>query len=263
MSDSRIKTTLLSILRGNLGQNSDESAKSLSDEEWQELLDLARIQAISPLLYQKLKIIEEVEVPAKIMQELQNDYLLNLARNMILFHKLVDILKRCNEEKIPVIPLKGAYLAEHIYNSIGVRTMSDIDILVKQEDLQRVEQILLSNGFQPEQGVREIFDNTPHFGYTLVENNQPMMIEVHWDLIPARDDLPVDIKSIWKNSRPSEINTVPAYEMAPEDLLLHLSVHASKHVFQNGLRMVYDIAETLRHFEKEIDWPKLQQAARK
>jgi hypothetical protein len=50
-------------------------------------------------------------------------------------------------------------------------------------------------------------------------------------------------------------------ELSPEDQLLHLTVHASKHVYYNGLRMVYDIAETLKYFENIIDWPRLQQTA--
>jgi hypothetical protein len=49
--------------------------------------------------------------------------------------------------------------------------------------------------------------------------------------------------------------------MSPEDLLLHLCIHASEHVFDMGLRFVCDITETIRHNQSEIDWVCIQQRA--
>jgi hypothetical protein len=206
--------------------------------------------------------LQDADIPPEIIQELHDYYLTNLVRNMLLYHQLKGILKRFHEDNIPVIPLKGSYLAERVYGNIGVRPMSDIDILVKQEDLLRVEEILLDRGFTPEQGVREIFENITHFNYTLIEKQMHMMIEVHWNLLPARENLSVDIDQIWRQSLPSAISDVPVRELSPEDLLLHLTVHASKHVFYNGLRMVFDIAETLKHFKNRIDWQHLERTAR-
>ena len=135
MTESSIRELLLSALRGEFEQASTEPSALLSTHEWHKFLDLARLQNITPLVYRKLKILENVDIPPEIMQELQDDYLKNLARNMRLFHQLKGILKRFHEDNIPVIPLKGAYLAEQVYGNIGVRSMCDIDILVTKQYL--------------------------------------------------------------------------------------------------------------------------------
>ena len=56
MTDSNIRILLLSALRGEFEQTSTEPSALLSTDEWRKLLDLARLQGITPLLYQKLKI---------------------------------------------------------------------------------------------------------------------------------------------------------------------------------------------------------------
>ena len=259
MTDSNIRILLLSALRGEFEQTSTEPSALLSTDEWRKLLDLARLQGITPLLYQKLKMLQDADIPPETIQELRDYYLTNLVRNMQLFHQLKGILKRFHEDNIPVIPLKGSYLAERVYGNIGVRPMSDIDILVKQEDLSHVEEILTGSGFIQERGRRAIYD----VGYTRTQNKLLMYIEVHWDISQPLEKLPFGIDKVWDQSRPSEISGIPVRELSPEDLLLHLAVHGSKHVFCNGLRMVFDIAETVKHFENKVDWQHLQQTAQR
>ena len=43
--------------------------------------------------------------------------------------------------------------------------------------------------------------------------------------------------------------------LSPEDLLLHLCLHASfTHRFRVGLRACWDILETVNHYGQAIDW---------
>jgi hypothetical protein len=42
--------------------------------------------------------------------------------------------------------------------------------------------------------------------------------------------------------------------LCPEDLLLHLCLHASKHQLDIGLKPFFDIFETIRLYGEEIDW---------
>ena len=51
--------------------------------------------------------------------------------------------------------------------------------------------------------------------------------------------------------------------LSPEDLLLHLSIHATtQHLLRNGLRMIYDVAASLSHYQNELDWDILLRRAR-
>ena len=100
--------------------------------DWDYILDCSIKQGISPLFYWNLrKISNGKDVPYEVMKSLEKIYYSNLARNMILYDELGKILKAFKKAGIDTIVLKGAFLAEEIYKNIGLRPMSDIDLLIK------------------------------------------------------------------------------------------------------------------------------------
>jgi hypothetical protein len=61
---------------------------------------------------------------------------------------------------------------------------------------------------------------------------------------------------------PARLAGVEALVMSPEDLLLHLCLHASfDHQFRLGLRACWDILEVVRHHRGSIDWDQLGRRA--
>ncbi len=228
-------------------------------EIWQGLLQLARRHRVAPLVYRRMQG-REGNVPQDIMRDLHADYLRTAAKNMLTYKRMAEILQRLHEEQIPVLPLKGIYLAEQVYRNIAVRPMGDVDILVKEEDIYRVEKIVLEMGYLPDQGVRVTCDESKHFHYTHPRNRQ--ILEVHWNIVVPSVGLHLDITKVWERSGQTTISGVPVRAMSPEDLLLHLSLHAAVHVFEMGMRMVCDITETILRFEKRIDWRHLERMAK-
>lgn len=260
MTEGGMRELLFTSLRARNSGTRDARKANPTREEWYALPDLARRHRVAPLLYRQLKECEAADVPSRIVRELRPNYLQTAAKNMRIYRQMSGILRCFHEAHIPVIPLKGLYLAEKVYGNIAVRPMGDVDILVKEENLSRVEEILLTRGFTQKQSFRASYNENNHFQYTLPGIG--LMIEVHWNLLPPCDGIRVDIPGLWDRSRPSAISGITAREMSPEDLLLYICVHASAHVFDMGLRMVCDIVETLLYFENEIDWRRLQQTAR-
>jgi len=74
--------------------------------------------------------------------------MLTAARNILLLNHASLILLRLRAENIPVIALKGLFLLENTYKDVGARSMSDLDILVHREDLNRTVEILQGLGYQ-------------------------------------------------------------------------------------------------------------------
>ena len=66
---------------------------------------------------------------------------------------------------------------------------------------------------------------------------------------------PIDTDGQWGRSRPVIIAGVEAAVFCPEDLLLHLCLHAGcTHGFEPGLRLFNDIIEILQQHEADMDW---------
>ncbi len=238
MQDNPEREILLKLLRA-------EPVPAAAPEQWPAILRLARQHGVESLLYRQLQSPGwKDQLPPETWQTLRADYMLAASQNSLLYHELGKVLSALHQADIPVIPLKGAFLAEHIYGNIALRPMVDVDLLVRQADLWRVEQILAGLDYLrtlPGKGE----DASRHVGYQHAQVG--LSIEIHWNLVQEALGLHVDIRDVWKRTRPAQVAGVEVSILSPEDLLLHLCIHAADHAFGLGLRPVCDLTETLRH----------------
>ena len=77
-------------------------------------------------------------------------YYKTLYMNIKFYDAYGKILSKFEEHNIQHIPLKGIYLAEWLYKDIGLRLLSDIDLLVKVSDGQKCIQLLMELGYKYE-----------------------------------------------------------------------------------------------------------------
>jgi hypothetical protein len=167
------------------------------------------------------------------------------------------ILRALRDAGVPVIPLKGAFLASQVYGNVGLRQMLDFDLLIHCADLARVEPILLSLDYSVDEGNSpESEERDAHRIYAPPKGGP--ILEVHWNPQAGRSPFAVDVGELWARAQPVTVTGTDALSLAPEDFLLHLCLHAShRHVFDFGLRPFCDIAETLRHYGDDLDWEQL------
>lgn len=235
-----------------------ERLASVSADEWRHVVALARQQSVSPLLHHRLKSLA-LSLPIELADELKNDHLVLSMRNVRLYHGLGNLLRLLQEKNIAVIVLKGAYLAEVVYGDVGLRGMNDIDLLVKKDDLPRVDQELLASGFEATDFNRTITEINHHFGYKLPGSD--IRAEIHWTLM-AIENIAKDIDGLWSRSQSATIAQVSTRVLSPEDLLLHLCLHMTKHARDMHIRMLCDIGEIVRHDREKLDWSQIDARAR-
>jgi hypothetical protein len=75
-------------------------------------------------------------------------YLANLEQNQHTFVLCGKILRDCREQTIEMRVLKGLPLAFNLYADIAKRHSNDIDLVIKERDLEAVDLILTAAGFQ-------------------------------------------------------------------------------------------------------------------
>ena len=213
--------------------NSEQSSLflgHLNQRDWGQIIEASRRHLVSPQLYLHLK---EARVPDKFIAPLRNIYLSTLQQNLQRLHRLGEHLHLLKENNIPVIVLKGAYLAEAVYANMGARIFSDVDLLVRPEDLSNAQRCLLDAG--------------------AFSKEEPFQIDFHWYL---DDGLAIDLGAIFDRFKPVTCGGVQTFGLAPEDLLLHLCIHLSvHHHFEfGGIRTLCDLREVMRCFGDRIDW---------
>ena len=192
-----------------------------------------------------------------------------LSRNMIQYKELDSILKELFKHNIKVIVLKGAALATTLYGNIGLRPFSDIDILVKKEDLGIVQKKIIELGYIVDPQLKSpikkglpveryymkyhphlppFYKRTEHSNF---ERRGGIFLEVHWALTAEMLPFNIDIKNVWERANESEIAENNVLVMSNEDSLIHMCVHIARHRFSAKLREYTDISELCL---SGIDW---------
>lgn len=254
MDQSQIDGFLLHCLRASPDKTGDGKAAPLSEADWEDLLQQSDRHKITPLFYHRLRTSHpDIPIPANITDKLRQAYLENAARNLRLYHNLCAVLQLLRRDHIPVIVLKGAHLAELVYSNQALRFMGDLDLLVKKADLMRVDALLLEMGCTPTVIHRIVGKDNNEFVYVMPKRD--VSLEIHWSLLPSMIPFTIDTDGQWERSRPVLIAGVDAAVLCPEDLLLHLCLHAGcTHGFEPGLKLFCDISEILQHNGGVMDW---------
>jgi hypothetical protein len=250
---------LSSILAGRPAVQ--DALQAFGAEDWTAVLTLAGRLGVLPLLHRNLiqggfaKI-----VPAATAAELRAAYYRCHAVNAHLFHELGALLRGFEQAGIAVIPLKGAYLAESIYRDAGLRPMGDLDLLVPRGDVLRGMEALRAAGFAPYQ------DFSAEVELPLAKHLPPFqkngtVIELHWDVTAPESPVRVDLDGLWRRAVPLEDGNSRVLALCPEDLLLHLCIHAAHHYFYDQLRSLCDVREVLAVHGNGLDWAAVAERA--
>ncbi len=246
---------LLACLRRDGSGLPVERLAGLTVDGWQDLAQVAARHGLVPLLYHTLKpATASAKMPGAVEAQLRTAYLACAARNMRLYHELARVLAAFRDAAIPAILLKGADLAESVYGNIALRPMADADILLKQEDLARASVILLEQGYVASRDdIRCAEEHLPPF-----RKEGSLQIEVHFTLVGQPFSERLDLDALWQRAQVTSIQGIAALTLSPEDLLMHLCLHAGiHHSFDNGIGPLVDIARTIEYYENGLDWEKL------
>lgn len=223
--------------------------------DWSSIMEMADFHGITPLMYWRLEQNPDNAtnslIPQEIRKHLSKAYYQNLVRNKILFHELKKMLTGLIEQGIKVIVLKGVLFAGILYGNPALRRMSDIDILVKPEDFEKVAAYLVDSGYVRPSDVESVVRESRYHHGQFVKG--AVLIEVHFNLAQSRR-FKIDIDNIWKRSIPARIDGVDVLRLSNEDIILHFCLHKAYHKFQIPLIWWTDFFEFIKKFKADIDW---------
>jgi hypothetical protein len=150
-------------------------------------------------------------------------------------------------EGTPFILLKGgAYLAD-LYEDPGARALTDVDILVRPEDVRRVGSRLERSGMVGETG--PLYPEDCRF-----EMYRPgplaCRVEIHWR-IGVEGRVRFDQPALWSGARAATIDGIPVRLLAREESIVYHVWHAADHYFGPCLKWAIDLREMLRRWRPD------------
>lgn len=235
-----------------------EQLTDLSQEQWTTLLDVAGELMVMPVLAARLlSPALTAAVPDDVRRTLAAERRLMAIRNLRIHADLHRVIAALHRHQIPVIVLKGLHLATLIYDDMAIRTIGDIDLLVRAGDLATVGAALREIGYAPRHQYQVGADATSY-----EEKHLPRFlksgatdVEIHWHVRKADAGDSLDINEFWDRAVAARIAGADVDVLSPEDLLLHLCIHATVvHLCETSAQRWCDIAAVVAKYGASLSW---------
>jgi hypothetical protein len=246
----RAAAHLIDLLAGR-----EVPAGMIASAEWTKLIEMARKHGVAPVLQIRSKA-AGLDLPPAAARRLGQLYLRSLARNMRLLRECDFIVRALTAARIPVVPFKGAHLAQEVYGDIALRSMGDVDLWVPRPQLDTARTVMQTLGYMP----RPNANRPPALqdaltGETRYSKPNAPVVEIHWNLFPGewlRLTSRVDEQSIWQRTQPLEGDLIR--RLSPEDAIVQLCVHlaVNHQMSYMGLRTLLDLEFARRTWP--VDW---------
>jgi hypothetical protein len=220
------------------------------DIDVNNLINLAYREGMAGLLYKNLMKSGALESLGHEQRErLQTLYYQTVLSNQKLIHDLKETLQLLDKKEIRVVLLQGIALLLPIYDDIGLRPLTDIDLWVLQKDYAGLISILGSQSYERDR----LYPNTFRKGSTIFD----LHTQIPWaDRIKASKMLLAKSQEhIYSETQVADFEGQEVLCLSQYDQVLFLGLHALKH---NVSRLVWiaDIKSLLANW-KSSEWEAL------
>jgi hypothetical protein len=235
---------------------------------WDYLYSLATLHAVRPQLGNLLAGLRSDNIPAWIKANLYDHLVENTAfqvGNIAEFFRVSDLLKQSG---ITPIPFKGFWLSQLAYNSPGERESGDIDLYTDKNDLEKISEILFSDGYRPEPAMasftlERVKRRSGEYNLEKYsEGKKRYHLEFHWGISSPVYGLNISTDNLASQvlTREYQGRNITAFTPSA-NFLLTVFHHAGKDPLLR-LKQVRDIGGILNNCET-LDWGWIINAARK
>ncbi len=226
--------------------------------EWRERVDPDALgtasSALLPLLCRNVRAHGSDDPPPAWMRDLRRRA---WAENADRLNALAALLRLLHAEGIETLVLKGAALVVAYYPDLGLRSMSDVDVLVPRVRVGAAMARLREEGWRPVG--RSARSRTPEMTIAVSHAHaftgpSGQQLDLHWHVFPECCDADADL-DFWADARTIEIDGVTTRMLSPTDQLLHVCVHGTRWSHVQPVRWVADAMMVLAR--ERIDWDRL------
>jgi hypothetical protein len=257
------------VTKGLLAE-SDEACEEIgallsgAEISWPEFVHFADLQYVTPGLWLALKRKQLVQqLPDEASQYLHAVYDMNVQRNSAIRTQLTEILAAMAAEGLTAVPIKGsALLQSGIYEDPGARVMVDLDLLVREDQLQQTARVLYDLGYIDVPESRD----APHKHHHLDPVYRPgdvASVEVHSEPLNRQARPLLSAAELWREVRKVSVDAQELYVPSATHCAL-LAIGHSEVADRNlgklifSLRAAQDVITLLDAEAGKIDWTEIE-----
>jgi hypothetical protein len=231
--------------------------------DWDAVYGYAAGNGVLPLVWKHLAVCGLEPVPEAVRTRFDRESRRTALYNMRQALELVQLVRAFEAEGIPTIAFKGPLLAHEAYGDTSYRSSVDLDLLVHRVDFERAVGVLQEHDYvslHEEHTPAQRADFVEKLGgYDYGNHEREVAVELHWKFFPAFNAFAFDLDALWQRHRRVRLVDTDVRALAPEDLLLYLCIHGTKHYWMK-LKWLVDVAEHVRA-HPTLDWDALRRRA--
>lgn len=228
--------------------------------DWEVVWQLSRVHGVAPLVYRNLVTICPKAVPPTIHEAFRRHNQATLLLNTLLARELVVLVDALAAKGVRAIPFKGVTLAQAAYGDISLRECADIDLIIEQEAIPSARKVLWSQGYQLTSRDTNTAGEAEEPYHFFQKRNGIVAVDLQWMMARRHFGFRLDRGEIYGRLKPVALPTKSVMGLAPEDLLILLCVHGTKHAWEQ-LKWICDVAELVRR-RPALDWSRVLFLAR-
>jgi hypothetical protein len=225
--------------------------------KWRNIYSKTFYYGVHCLLYSSL---EKYNLAETLPSEIRNEFIKSIEetkiRSTIYFGEYQKLLAEAQKVGIPIVPIKGIFLSNNIYEHYYHRPFLDVDIFVQKSHLSPLLQIFNQLNYQ----LVDKLDRDPNATHIKFVKKLPFMeieFAVHWNFLNCeslRRVIPIDTHLIWTEVEENKNQLLERWQFNLEMHLLYLCLHlAIGHQFGRLIWLV-DIARFINVYEHRINW---------
>ena len=248
---------LVECARPNPGvERLDEMLRRLVD--WPVLLELAEKHSVFGLAASRFRDCGEGVVPQEVFQELKERYRAQVLFTLRLTAEMFRLLDRFRASGVEALVIKGPVLSARCYGDPGLRQYGDLDLIVRDKDILRSTELMMTLGYEPRVPLTAIQAKKIPGEYVFRQSRTKLLVEFHTELTFRYHPRPLPMEKLFERQVRVKIDAHDVPALSPEDELILISIHGAKH-FWEQLSYIADVAAFVS--KQDLDWARVRSSA--
>lgn len=222
--------------------------------DWAEVVRRAEWHGTAPLLAMNIRK-HGLKIPPDAAKRLKEICRVTAQQSLLLSSELLRVLQALRTAEVKTVPYKGPALAQAVYGDPALRRPGDLDLLLSRESLGPAKKALRELGYAPCLALGPQTESIwvrAYCALDFVNLENGVSLDLHFGIAPRHMAMVMPLEPLLDRAReiPFAGSLVPMLQ--PEDLVVVLCVHGSKHGWER-LGWICDLAQTLSAY-RQLDW---------
>lgn len=227
--------------------------------DWASLIAFAEDHGVLGLTAARLLDYNDAVIPpesrdrVRVWRRNQTLFTMNLSAEMF---RLFGSFAASNVEALVI---KGPVLSVRCYGDPGLRQYGDLDLIVRDKDILRSTELMISLGYEPSVPVAAIKARKIPGEYNFLQTSTNLLIEFHTELTFRYHPRTLPLETLFRRQVHVKFDAHEVPALSPEDELVLICIHGAKHFWE---RLIY-VADVAAFISRQgLDWPRVNSAAK-